>query len=129
MAGLYVITGERDKEQTIVNKVRSFTHAEGAVEGSMEEQSPDHIARQMSRVGVVTPWGYVEGDFHHMFGQRLSDVIRRSPPSERYLLLTNVKVRSTNEALPEIKELSFLLINVAHVGMIMPLQENVHDQP
>ncbi len=91
-------------------------HATGATE---------LLPREATRVRVFTPSGIVEGEYHHPPGIRLSDSLRNAATGERYLLLTDVSIRSaTGGELPgDVSSAAFILINTQHASVIVPIGE------
>lgn len=86
---------------------------------------PEHMQRQQTRVRVFTPSGIVEGEYHHPPGVRLSDSLRNAATGERYMLLTDVTVRTADGAALEGNgsTAQFILINTQHCSVIIPLEE------
>ncbi len=91
-------------------------HATGGIE---------QVQREATRVRVFTPSGIVEGDYHHPPGIRLSDSLRNAAGSERYLLLTDVSIRSMSggDIADDVSSAAFILINTQHASVIVPLGE------
>jgi len=89
-----------------------------------EPQSPEYVQRSKTRVRIFTPSGVLEGDYAHPPGVRLSDSLRNVATAERYMLLTDVTMRTGN---PEIDAAvgtaPFILLNTAHANVIIPLGE------
>jgi hypothetical protein len=87
--------------------------------------SPEYMARAMTRVRIFTPSGVVEGRYSHATGVRLSDSLRNAGSSERYILLTDVKIRSlegeSNDG--RIDDAPFVLLRAEHASLIIPLDE------
>lgn len=87
--------------------------------------SVEQVQREATRVRVFTPSGIVEGEYHHPPGIRLSDSLRNAASSERYLLLTDVSIRSLSGGAiaDDISSAAFILINTQHASVIVPLGE------
>jgi hypothetical protein len=86
----------------------------------------EKVDRQKTRVRVFTPSGVVEGDHHHPPGVRLSNSLRNSASNERYMLLTDVTIRSANGADLDdtVTSAPFILISTTHASMIVPLEDD-----
>jgi hypothetical protein len=87
---------------------------------------PDFADRKATIVRIYTPSGVVEGVYHHPPGVRLSDSLRNSATSERYMMLTDVTVRPLDggsaDDLPD--SAPFILISSAHANMIVPMESD-----
>lgn len=85
----------------------------------------EQVQREATRVRVFTPSGIIEGDYHHPPGIRLSDSLRNAAGSERYLLLTDVSIRSATGAAvaDDVSAAAFILINTQHASVIVPIGE------
>jgi hypothetical protein len=71
----------------------------------------------------VTPSGVVEGFHSHPPGVRLSDSLRNASSAERYLLLTDARMRAlSGEELPGTAA-PFVLISTSHTSIIIPIDE------
>ena len=85
---------------------------------------PEFAERKATTVRVFTPAGIVEGLYHHPPGVRLSDSLRNSATSERYMMLTDVTARpldgGATDAVPETAP--FILISSSHANMIVPVE-------
>lgn len=89
-------------------------------------QSPlEHVERAKTRVRVFTPSGIIEGDYPHAPGARLSDSLRNSATGERYILLTDVSIRSlSGEPLEgDLGSAPFILLSTSHASVLIPLGE------
>ncbi len=73
-----------------------------------------------SRLLVCTSSGTFEGHFHYAEGDRVSDALRSA---ERYLLLSDVAIQLTADLGRTIRRAPFLLISVANIEVIVPLEE------
>ena len=85
----------------------------------------DYAEKKATRVRVFTPSGVVEGLYHHPPGVRLSDSLRNSATGERYMMLTDVEMRSTTAepgAIPD--SAPFVLISSSHASLIVPLEDS-----
>jgi len=87
--------------------------------------SPEYMERAMTRVRIFTPSGVLEGLYAHAPGVRLSDSLRNAASAERYLLLTDVTIRSLEgESIDGgIAAAPFVLLRAEHASMIIPLDE------
>lgn len=87
--------------------------------------SVEQVQRESTRVRVFTPSGIVEGEYHHPPGIRLSDSLRNAASGERYLLLTDVSIRtlSGGAVADDISAAAFILINTQHASVIVPIGE------
>jgi hypothetical protein len=86
---------------------------------------PEFAPRTATQVRIFTPSGIVEGKYFHAPGVRLSDSLRNAATAERYMMLTDVTVRSldgSSDAVPETAP--FILISSAHANMIVPLEDD-----
>ncbi len=79
---------------------------------------PFGTPRHRSRLLVCTSSGSFEGDFHYAEGDRVSDALR---VTDRYLLLSDVTIRLTADLGRTIRHAPFLLISVANIEVIVPL--------
>jgi hypothetical protein len=88
-------------------------------------QSPEFVQKTFTRVRVFTPSGIIEGEHHHAPGVRVSDALRNAATSERYLLLTNVTIRTSDgsHVNGEAATAPYVLINTQHASVIIPLDE------
>ncbi|HEY8172874.1 MAG TPA: hypothetical protein VIH21_07285 [Dehalococcoidia bacterium] len=91
----------------------------------LKPQPAEFLERQATRVRVFTPSGIVEGEYHHPPGVRLSDSLRNAATGERYMLLTEVTLRSIDGSAisADIATAPFILINTQHASAILPLEE------
>ena len=87
--------------------------------------SLDTIQQTMTRVRIVTAGGILEGNHSHPAGVRLSDSLRNSSSSERYLVLTDVTLRQLDGTLAheDLASAPFVLVNTAHTQAIIPLEQ------
>jgi hypothetical protein len=87
--------------------------------------SREYIEKAKTRVRVFTPSGIIEGDYPHQVGVRLSVSLRNAATAERYILLTDVTLRSLQgEPLDGgLASAPFILLNTAHTSLIVPLEE------
>ena len=87
--------------------------------------SPEYFEKEKTRVRVFTPSGIIEGDYPHPAGVRLSDSLRNAATTERYILLTDVTLRSLQgEPLDGgLGAAPFILLSMAHASLIIPLDE------
>ena len=87
--------------------------------------SAEYLARATTRVRIFTPSGVLEGLYAHPTGVRLSDSLRNSASSERYILLTDVRIRSLDGGGidGEVDSAPFVLLRSEHASMIVPLDE------
>ncbi|MEX2245504.1 MAG: hypothetical protein WEC75_02365 [Dehalococcoidia bacterium] len=85
----------------------------------------ERLDMSKTRVRVFTPSGLLEGDHHHPPGVRLSNSLRNTASSERYMLLTDVTIRSANgiDLDEAASKAPFVLINTTHASVIVPLEE------
>jgi hypothetical protein len=85
----------------------------------------EYIERKKTRLRVFTPSGIIEGDHSHPPGVRLSDSLRNAVTGERYLMLTDVTIRSMagDEIDGSVSSAPFVLINAAHANVLIPLEE------
>ena len=81
---------------------------------------PFDTPRHRSRLLVCTSSGTFEGHFHHAEGDRVSDALRSA---ERYLLLSDVAIQLAADLGRTIRRAPFLLISVANIEVIVPLEE------
>lgn len=88
-------------------------------------QSPEFVTKAFTRVRVFTPSGIIEGEHHHAPGVRVSDALRNAATGERYLLLTNVTIRTPDGSHfnGDAATAPFVLINTQHASVIIPLDE------
>jgi hypothetical protein len=88
-------------------------------------QSPEFVQRSHTRVRVFTPSAILEGDHHHAPGVRLSDALRNAVTGERYLLLTNVAIRTADGGgvSDDVATAPFVLISAQHASVIIPLED------
>jgi hypothetical protein len=88
---------------------------------------PEYLQRAKTRVRIITPSGIIEGDHSHAPGVRLSDSLRNASSAERYMLLTNVAMRSLDGANlgPALgaDDAPFVLISTGHMSMVIPLED------
>ena len=89
------------------------------------ELGPDSMDRQVTRVAVITTSGAFEGDFSYHRGDRISDAIRTS---EGYILLTDVRIQLTIDVPLTATNAPFLLINSAHIDVIVPLDQSEQER-
>ena len=80
---------------------------------------PFDTPRHRSRVLVCTSSGTFEGHFHYAEGDRVSDALRSA---ERYLLLSDVAIQLTADLGRTVRHAPFLLISVANIEVIVPLE-------
>jgi hypothetical protein len=83
----------------------------------------DYFEKSHTRVRVFTAAGLIEGDYSHAHGVRLSDSLRNAAGNERYMLLTDVSIRTGREELDDARHAPFVLLNTAHASVIIPLDE------
>jgi hypothetical protein len=90
-----------------------------------QDDSPEYLHREKTRVRVFTPSGIIEGDYPHPVGVRLSDSLRNTASAERYILLTDVTLRSLQGEPLEggLGAAPFVLLSTAHASLIIPLGE------
>ncbi|MDA0256797.1 MAG: hypothetical protein O3C25_03540 [Chloroflexi bacterium] len=86
---------------------------------------PFSASRHRSRVLVCTSSGTFEGYFHYAEGDRVSDALRSA---ERYLLLSDVAIQLAVDLGRTIRHAPFLLISVANIEVIVPLEEPEADE-
>lgn len=88
-----------------------------------QDSGPEYLKREKTRVRIFTPSGIIEGDYPHPVGVRLSDSLRNTATAERYILLTDVTLRSVQgEPLDgELGAAPFILLSTAHASLIIPL--------
>lgn len=89
-----------------------------------ESQSTGYAERLKTRVRIFTSSGSLEGDYAHPPGVRVSDSLRNAATSERYMLLTDVTMRTGNTD-PDVvtSTAPFILLNTQHANVIVPLDE------
>ena len=80
-----------------------------------------YVQRTSSRVRIFTPSGVIEGEHHHAEGVRLSDALRNQVVGEKYMLLTNVTMHSTDGE--DLGSSAFVLIRTEHASVVVPLDE------
>jgi hypothetical protein len=85
--------------------------------------APDYFEKSHTRVRVFTQAGLIEGDYSHANGVRLSDSLRNAAGNERYMLLTDVVIRTGRADLDDAARAPFVLLNTAHASVIIPLDE------
>jgi hypothetical protein len=86
--------------------------------------APDYFEKSHTRVRVFTEAGVIEGDYSHANGVRLSDSLRNAAGSERYMLLTDVTIKTGREDLDaDTTRAPFVLLNTTHASVIIPLGE------
>jgi hypothetical protein len=86
--------------------------------------APDYFEKSHTRVRVFTEAGLIEGEYAHANGVRLSDSLRNAAGNERYMLLTDVTIRTgRSDVDEETRRAPFLLLNTAHASVIIPLGE------
>jgi hypothetical protein len=86
--------------------------------------APDYFEKSHTRVRVFTEAGLVEGDYAHANGVRLSDSLRNAAGTERYMLLTDVLIKTgLSEVDGATTRAPFVLLNTAHASVIIPLGE------
>jgi hypothetical protein len=85
---------------------------------------PEYLHKENTRVRVFTPSGIIEGEYPHPAGVRLSDSLRNAATAERYILLTDVTLRSLHgEPLDGgLESAPFVLLSTAHASLIIPLE-------
>jgi hypothetical protein len=90
-----------------------------------QDDSPEYLHKENTRVRVFTPSGIIEGDYPHPAGVRLSDSLRNAATAERYILLTDVTLRSLQGEPLEggLGSAPFILLSTAHASLIIPLGE------
>ena len=86
---------------------------------------PFSSSRHRSRVLVCTSSGTFEGNFHYAEGDRVSDALRSA---ERYLLLSDVAIQLAADLARTIRHAPFLLISVANIEVIVPLEDPEADE-
>jgi len=86
--------------------------------------APGYLERTKTRVRVFTASGVLEGDYAHPPGVRLSDSLRNAATGERYMLLTDVTMRTGSDGIDEEAGTApLVLLNTAHASVIIPLGE------
>ncbi len=87
--------------------------------------TPEYMQKAKTRVRVFTPSGVIEGDYSHPPGVRLSDSLRNSATGERFMLLTDVTIRSVegNDIDAKIDSAPFVLLSTSHASLLVPLAE------
>jgi hypothetical protein len=92
---------------------------------SPHDDGQEYLPREKTRVRVFTPSGIIEGDYPHPVGVRLSDSLRNAATAERYILLTDVTLRSLQGEPLEggLGSAPFILLSTAHASLIIPLGE------
>lgn len=85
----------------------------------------EYVQKEKTRVRAFTPSGIIEGDYSHPPNVRISDSMRNSATGERYILLTDVTIRSTQGGdLDEgLASAPFVLLSTAHLSVLIPLGE------
>jgi hypothetical protein len=84
----------------------------------------DYLEKSHTRVRVFTEAGLIEGDYAHANGVRLSDSLRNAAGSERYMLLTDVTIKTGRSDIDsDSTRAPFVLLNTAHASVIIPLGE------
>lgn len=87
-----------------------------------QPSSPEYVQRSKTRVRIFTPSGVLEGDYAHPPGVRLSDSLRNIATAERYMLLTDVTMRTGNADMDAAAATApFVLLNTQHANVIIPL--------
>ena len=89
-----------------------------------EPQPTGYAERIKSRVRIFTSSGSLEGDYAHPPGVRLSDSLRNAATSERYMMLTDVTMQTSNaDSDGAAGTARFILLNTQHANVIIPLGE------
>ncbi len=89
-----------------------------------EPQSTAYAERVKTRARILTSSGSLEGDYAHLPGVHLSDSLRNAATSDRYMLLTDVTMRtSSTESDGATSTARFILLNTQHANVIIPLGE------
>jgi hypothetical protein len=84
----------------------------------------DYFEKSHTRVRVFTEAGLIEGDYSHANGVRLSDSLRNAAGSERYMLLTDVTIKTGRSEIDSATTRApFVLLNTAHASVIITLAE------
>ena len=89
-------------------------------EGVNFDVKPEHIEKTSSRVRVYTPSGVIEGSHHHPPGIRVSDMLRNQASTEKYMLLTDVRIQHLDGS---VADAPFVLVSSQQAGVIVPLEE------
>ncbi len=85
----------------------------------------EYVEKEKTRVRAFTPSGIIEGDYSHPPRVRLSDSMRNSATGERYILLTDVTIRSAEGGSLEeaLASAPFVLLSTNHISLLVPLGE------
>ena len=92
---------------------------------TLPANTTEYMQKSKTRVRVFTPSGIVEGDYSHAPGVRLSDSLRNAATGERYILLTDVSIRSLqgDELDGGLSSAPFVLLSTSHASLLIPLGE------